>query len=89
MKIEFKNPVATVLVVWAVERTVKHIVTSLTMPEFDKAMCLIKSKGYDIIPKEEKKEESEDLEKIDPDVVEDLPDEIDISSLEDEEKEEK
>ena len=84
MRIEFKNPVATVFVVWAVERTVKHIITSLTMPEFDRAMALVKSKGFDIVPK---KTEEEDLEKIDPEVVEDLPDEIDISDVE--EKEEK
>ena len=85
MRIEFKNPVATVLVVWAVERTVKHVITSLTMPEFDKAMALVKSKGFDIVPKEEKKEE-EDLDNE----YEDLDNEIDASCLgEDEEKEEK
>ena len=54
------------------------------MPEFDRAMALVKSKGFDIVPK---KTEEEDLEKIDPEVVEDLPDEIDISDVE--EKEEK
>ena len=82
--IEFKNPIVTVLLAWAAERTIKFVVKQLTTPEWDKACELVRSNGYDIVPKA--KEETEDLEKIDKDVVED---EIEVSSLDDEEKEEK
>ena len=88
--VEFKNPIVTVLLAWAAERTIKFVVKQLTTPEWEKACELVRSNGYDIVPKAKKEEE--DLEKIDKDVmdeVEDLPEEIDISSLEDEEKEEK
>lgn len=82
--VEFKNPIVTVLLAWAAERTIKFVVKQLTTPEWEKACELVRSNGYDIVPKAKKEEE--EFEKIDKDVVED---ELDVSSLEDEEKEEK
>lgn len=82
MRIEFKNPVATVLVAWAAERTIKFIVKQVTMPDWEKAWTVIRDAGYDIVPKATKKEE-EDLEKVDKDVVDDehFFDEIDEAMI--------
>lgn len=88
--VEFKNPVVTVLLAWAAERTIKFVVKQLTTPEWDKACELVRSNGYDIVPKAKKEEEDLGRAEKAPDVVEDLPDEIDVSYLgEDKEKEEK
>lgn len=77
--VEFKNPVVTVLLAWAAERTIKFVVKQLTTPEWDKACELVRSNGYDIVPKA--KEEKEDLEMVDPEVID--------TNDDDEEKEEK
>lgn len=89
--VEFKNPIVTVLLAWAAERTIKFVVKQLTTPEWDKACELVRSNGYDIVPKA--KEEKEDLEMVDPEVVEDevedKPDGFNITLTDVKEKEEK
>ena len=75
--VEFKNPVVTVLLAWAAERTIKFVVKQLTTPEWDKACALVRSNGYDIVPKAKKEEE--DLEMVDPEVVEDQQDGFNIT----------
>lgn len=86
--VEFKNPVVTVLLAWAAERTIKFVVKQLTTPEWDKACELVRSNGYDIVPKAKK--EKEDLEMVDPEVIDtNDDDEIDKALRELNEKEEK
>lgn len=83
--VEFKNPITVVLLAWAAERTIKFVVKQLTTPEWDKACELVRSNGYDIVPKAKKEEtvEEEDLEKIDKDIVDDehFFDEIDEAMI--------